>query len=261
MATSKNNNEYIKNSNKWKYLNNLLNNFCEVYNYKYIKTYTEELDINIEKIYTLTEDKNTKTKFKATANGLDKTTIKVELISFIYRFFEELGIEDLTVKINDKELTQYLTLLDINYELTDLLNNNVFEVNLDSNNYLLAYASENNSINLEFILDDLLELIDEPLQNKKELDVFITQTNEEEKIKALELIQNLRLSGIITEIDIQNNALDKQIEIANSLNTKFLVILNSEDLQKGLINIKDNILQEEFKIDENEILDYLLSNI
>jgi len=40
-----------------------------------------------------------------------------------------------------------------------------------------------------------------------------------------------------------------------------LVILNNEDLQKGLITVKDNILNEEFKIDEFEIIDYFLSNL
>ena len=85
--------------------------------------------------------------------------------------------------------------------------------------------------------------------------------NEEEKFKALELVQNLRLSGIITETDMLNKGLKAQFKAADRLNAKFLVILNSEDLAKGLINVKDNLTKEETKVDENEIIDYFLSNL
>ena len=37
--------------------------------------------------------------------------------------------------------------------------------------------------------------------------------------------------------------------------------LNSDDLNKGLITVKDNATKEEVKIDEKELIDYLVSNI
>ena len=49
-----------------------------------------------------------------------------------------------------------------------------------------------------------------------------------------------------------------QFKIADKLNAKQLIILNSEDLQKGLINIKDNATKEEQKIDEDEVVEYLV---
>ena len=52
-----------------------------------------------------------------------------------------------------------------------------------------------------------------------------------------------------------------QFKIADSLNAKFLIILNNEDLNKGLINIKDNVTKEEIKIDEGDIVDWILGNI
>ena len=39
------------------------------------------------------------------------------------------------------------------------------------------------------------------------------------------------------------------------------VILHEEDLKKGIVSIRDNHLEEEIKIDEAEIIDYLLGNI
>ena len=49
--------------------------------------------------------------------------------------------------------------------------------------------------------------------------------------------------------------------INGEYNSKFNVILHEEDLKKGIVSIKDNHLEEEIKIDEAEITDYLLGNI
>ena len=52
-----------------------------------------------------------------------------------------------------------------------------------------------------------------------------------------------------------------QFKIADRLQAKFLIILNNEDLQKGLVNIKDNATKEEIKVDEAEVVDWILGNI
>ncbi len=93
------------------------------------------------------------------------------------------------------------------------------------------------------------------------IDVFILSSSEEEKYNALKISQDLRLNGIITEICVNDLSLKSQFKLADNLNSKFLIILNNEDLQKGIVTIKDNVLKEEIKIDENEIIDYLLQNM
>ena len=45
------------------------------------------------------------------------------------------------------------------------------------------------------------------------------------------------------------------------MNAKNLIILNSEDLSKGLITVKDNVTKEEVKVPEDEIIDYILGVI
>ena len=71
----------------------------------------------------------------------------------------------------------------------------------------------------------------------------------------------LRLNNISTEINSANLSMKSQFKIADKLQAKFLIILNNEDLQKGLINVKDNVTKEEMKIDEAEIVDWILGNI
>ena len=47
----------------------------------------------------------------------------------------------------------------------------------------------------------------------------------------------------------------------DNMNAKNLIILNSEDLSKGLITVKDNVTKEEVKVPEDEIIDYILGVI
>lgn len=100
----------------------------------------------------------------------------------------------------------------------------------------------------------------EPLEKPK-LDVYIMYVNPEEKLKALMLAQDLRMSGVSVDYNTLGKSLKSQFKDADRLNADKLIILNSEDLNKGLINVKDNLTKEEVKIDENEIIDYIVSNV
>ena len=56
-------------------------------------------------------------------------------------------------------------------------------------------------------------------------------------------------------------SLKSQFKEADNMNAKNLIILNSEDLSKGLITVKDNVTKEEVKVPEDEIIDYILGVI
>ena len=71
----------------------------------------------------------------------------------------------------------------------------------------------------------------------------------------------MRLNGLMVETNTNNLSMKSQFKIADQLHASFLVILNSEDLQKGIVTIKDNATKEEVKIDESEVVDWLLGNI
>lgn len=180
------------------------------------------------------------------------------------------------------KLKQYLSILDINYEIDeqivrglDYYDENVWEYT-DENDIVVGGGGRYNhlvenlggpsipavgfALGLERIIMNLKNNIDEE-QLKNNIDVYIMSINEEEKINALRIAQNLRLNNIITEINSNNLSMKSQFKIADSLNAKFIIILNNEDLNKGLINIKDNVTKEEIKIDEGDIVDWILGNI
>lgn len=102
------------------------------------------------------------------------------------------------------------------------------------------------------------EMNDESLNN---IDVYVMCVNDEEKIKANIITQDLRLNNIICETNVMGKSLKSQFKEADNMNAKNLIILNSEDLSKGLITVKDNATKEEVKVPEDEIIDYILGVI
>ena len=58
-----------------------------------------------------------------------------------------------------------------------------------------------------------------------------------------------------------NRSLKSQFKQADRLNSKFLIILNDEDIKNKEIKIKDNVTKEEQVITEEELIDYLDMNI
>lgn len=93
------------------------------------------------------------------------------------------------------------------------------------------------------------------------IDVYVMCVNDEEKIKANIITQDLRLNNIICETNVMGKSLKAQFKEADNMNAKNLIILNSEDLSKGLVTVKDNVTKEEVKVPEDEIIDYILGVI
>ena len=113
-------------------------------------------------------------------------------------------------------------------------------------------------------IERIILKLKEKIEDKKvdaNIDVYIMSVSEEEKIYAIKIAQDLRLNNVITEINGANLSLKSQFKIADNLGAKYLIILNNEDLNKGLITVKDNITKEEEKVDEAVIVDYILGVI
>ena len=186
----------------------------------------------------------------------------------------------------DKVL-EYLTYLDVDYEVDpsivrglDYYNHTVFELvadipSLGSATTLCAGGRYNNlvtflggpdtpSIGFASGVDRLIHVLQEMGQEKEissSIDVYVMAVNEEEKLTALRLIQDLRWSEVKCEMDTLDKGLKAQFKQADRFNARMLIILNSEDLQKGIMTVKDNLTKEETKVDESEILDYIISNL
>ncbi len=182
-----------------------------------------------------------------------------------------------------EKVKEYLNILDINYEVNenivrglDYYDENVWEYIADSDGVTLGGGGRYNhlvetldgpsipavgfAMGMERVILNIKENID--IKNLDQaVDVYIMSVSEEEKMHALEIAQYLRLNNVATEINSANLSMKSQFKIADRLQAKFLIILNNEDLQKGLVNIKDNATKEEIKVDEAEVVDWILGNI
>lgn len=180
-------------------------------------------------------------------NENDTIYDKAELISLGYYLFKRLGLEDIELSINkNDELCDLLDILDIEY-LTNL-NDNDLVWNYVFENAIIGSGSNNSfKLDIKKLINQLMEKINiDALQ--RIIDVNIKAVSEEELYHALKVAQDLRLNNINVLINKKNDS-------------KFDILLKDEDLKKGIITIRDNHVNEEFKIDESEIVDYILGNI
>ncbi|MCI8547995.1 MAG: histidine--tRNA ligase [Bacilli bacterium] len=92
---------------------------------------------------------------------------------------------------------------------------------------------------------------------KEELECFILYVNEEEKKYATYLSQEIRMAGFSCDTEYTGRSLKAQFKQADRLKSKFLILLNSEDINNGQVTIKNNKTKEEEKIEIEYLLYYL----
>lgn len=91
----------------------------------------------------------------------------------------------------------------------------------------------------------------------EDIDLFLMYVNEDEKKYAAYLTQELRLAGFIVETEYAGRGLKGQFKQADRLNAKYIVVLNSEDLNNQEIKIKNNKTKEEEIISLDALIYYL----
>jgi len=178
-----------------------------------------------------------------------------------------------------EKLQEYLDLMEIEYAVDtnlvrglDYYNHTVFEIVIKGSSFALGGGGR---------YDTLVEMLDGPhtpavgfamgidrtidamVENEvnfkinDSIDVYIMYVNEEEKDTASYLTQELRMNGFIVETDYLGKSLKAQFKSVDRFNSKYIIILNSEDLKNYEVNIKDNKTKEEERVNINDLVDYL----
>ncbi len=200
------------------------------------------------------------------------------------------NVPKLNSYLNKESLDRYnklktlLTHLDIDYEENsslvrglDYYDDIVWEYVTDNDNLALGGGGRYNHLvknlggpempaigfgmGIDRVINELKKILEGKGEIPHNIDVYIMGISEEEKIAGLKIAQDLRLNNVITEINNSDLSFKSQFKVADMLQAKFLLILNNNDLAKGLINVKDNATKEEIKVDENEIVDYIIGNL
>ncbi|MBE6151393.1 MAG: histidine--tRNA ligase [Firmicutes bacterium] len=183
-------------------------------------------------------------------------------------------------KARFEDVKKYLTLLEVDYEVDtrlvrglDYYNHTVFEIEakvdgFGSNNVLAGGGRYNGLVDLlggpqtpgigfalgmgRLLMALDLEKIELPINNS--LDAFIMYVSESEKEYAISLTQYLRMNNYKVEMEYMGRGLKGQFKQADRLNSKYLIILNDEDLQNDMVKIKNNETKEEYEVG----IDYLI---
>ena len=178
------------------------------------------------------------------------------------------------------DVKKYLTLLEVDYVVDsklvrglDYYNHTVFEIEakvegFGSNNVLAAGGRYNGLVDLlggpqtpgigfamgmgRLLMALDLEKIDLPINNS--LDAYIMYVSDSEKEYAISLTQYLRMNNYKVETEYMGRGLKGQFKQADRLNSKYLIILNDEDLQNDIVKIKNNETKEETEVG----IDYII---
>lgn len=177
-----------------------------------------------------------------------------------------------------EKLKELLDMMDINYEIDtslvrglDYYNHIVFEVVLN-NSYALGGGGRYNglvetldgpstpAVGFAMGYDRTLLAMEENNVNipiNDSIDVYILYVSDTEKETAAYLTQDLRLNGFIAETDLLKKSLKAQFKSVDRFKSKYLIVLNDEELKTNKITIKDNKTKEEESININDLVDYL----
>lgn len=219
----------------------ILNQHMDNYNYEFIigkqdgnKYYTNNLE-NIE-----IHKKNS-----------DDLVSDVEVISLGYNLFKRFGLEDIELSISCNEVVlNLLEALEI-YCINDIESNEL-TWNYIYEDVIVGVGCKNNNeinikINIETLINEVMNIIRDNALDMN-IDVCIIGVSEEESYHALKIAQELRMNNI-------------NVVLNEKVNSKFNINLDDETLSKGIVSIKDNYTNEEIKLDEADILEYVLGNI
>ncbi len=90
-----------------------------------------------------------------------------------------------------------------------------------------------------------------------DLDVLIISLDDESKIAALKLADELRDEGMYVEMDYKNNSLKPQFKLADRLNPQYIIIIGESERQTNTYTVKDVQNKQEIKIAKEKIINFI----
>lgn len=184
--------------------------------------------------------------------------------------------DDVVVKVNivnDKfkedfeELKLILLDLDINYEICDDLKNSnatdfCFNYVIGEDAFVIGGGARyNTGIYFKLDIDEMVKFdskVDIFVENY--VDCYIIATTKEEKLYALKIMDEQRGCGLKSLIFTENIDKESQYEKAKSSMCEWIVKIDEENLQKGLVTLQNIYSDEEDLIDIDEVNDKIIIN-
>lgn len=103
------------------------------------------------------------------------------------------------------------------------------------------------------------EKYEEPVEQK--IDIFFVILKPDYRLKAYQIIRELRNNNLSCEFDLLDRSLKAQMREANRLNAKFALILGQDEFQKNSIIVKNLSTGEQEEVFLDNLLDYLKAKV
>lgn len=182
------------------------------------------------------------------------------------------------------EVLEYLKELDIDFEIDNTLvrgldyyTNTVFEYVSKDNSFgslggggrydnLLESLGGPSTPAVGFALGfdrivDLINKLDINLQINNEVDVYLLTISENENKYAMSLAQDLRMCGYRVDMDLSGKSMKAKFKETERYNTKFTIVIGEEEVKSNNLTVKDNLTKEERKVEVDNLIDFLDTNI
>ncbi|MCR4430762.1 MAG: histidine--tRNA ligase [Tepidanaerobacteraceae bacterium] len=92
-------------------------------------------------------------------------------------------------------------------------------------------------------------------------DVFIATMKDEYLNTALKLLYDFREKGIAAETDYLKRSLKAQMKYADKILARFVLIIGEEEMNSGVLTVKDLTNGKQYKVDCKKIIDYISNRI
>ena len=111
------------------------------------------------------------------------------------------------------------------------------------------------SFGADRIYDVLTELDLFPKTSLKGTQVLIVNFGKEEEKKAVKILSKLRKAGISSELFPESSKMQKQMKYANHNNIPWVILAGEDELQSGVLSLKNMESGEQFKIKIDDVID------
>ena len=106
----------------------------------------------------------------------------------------------------------------------------------------------------------LMENIGVDIPNLNKVKLYIAPMGDSESEKAFELATALRTKGIICEFDHMNRGIKAQFKYADKIGAKFVGVIGSSELEKGVIKLKEMATGIETEVAFNDLVEFAVNN-
>jgi len=86
--------------------------------------------------------------------------------------------------------------------------------------------------------------------------LYIANIGDEAYDAAYKLTNDLRALNISTELDHMSRGVKPQFKYANKINAKYVIVIGENELNKGIVNIKDMISGEQTEVEITKVVDF-----